>query len=65
MGSFHVWLELAMKEKYYKKLGTTIVEYIDRDKFTFTELGKIFEQYYLILCEEDMRDTRDERNGKV
>lgn len=54
-----------MKEKYYKKLGTTIVEYIDRDKFTFTELGKIFEQYYLILCEEDMRDTRDERNGKV
>jgi len=53
-----------MKDKYYKKLGTTIVEYIERDKYTFTELGKIFEQYYMILREEDIRDARDERNGK-
>ena len=65
MGSIYVWLEFAMKDKYYKKLGTTIAEYIERDKYTFIELGKIFEQYYLLLCEEDIRDTRDERNGKI
>ena len=64
MGSVYVWLEFAMKDQYYKRLGTKIAEYVAHEKYTFIELGKIFEQYYLIVKNEEMRDSRDERNGK-
>jgi hypothetical protein len=53
-----------MKDQYYKRLGTKIAEYVAHEKYTFIELGKIFEQYYLIVKNEEMRDSRDERNGK-
>ena len=57
-------MESSMKDKYYKSLGKTIAEYVAHEKYTFIELGKMFEQYYLIVKNEEMRDARDERNGK-
>lgn len=53
-----------MQDKYYKKLGAKIAQFVDQEKFTFVELGKVFEQYYLILLQEEQRDERDRHNGK-
>ena len=53
-----------MQDKYYKKLGSKIAEYVSHEKFTFIELGKVFEQYYEILKNEEMRDLREIANKK-
>lgn len=53
-----------MNEKYYKKLGSKITEYVELKKFTPTELGKIFEQYYETFKNEEMRDLREVQNQK-
>jgi hypothetical protein len=53
-----------MNDKYYKKLGSKITEYVELKKFTSTELGKIFEQYYEIFKNEEMRDLREVANKK-
>ena len=41
------------------------MSYVNSKNFTEYELGKVFEQIYLILLQEEERDLRDEANGKV
>jgi hypothetical protein len=53
-----------MNEKYYEKLGKKIIEYVNFNKFTSTEIGQLFEQYYEILKYEEMRDLREAANKK-
>lgn len=53
-----------MQDKYYTKLGSKIAEHVYLNKFTTTELGKIFEQYYETLKNEEMRDLREVANKK-
>jgi hypothetical protein len=53
-----------MQDKYYEKLGKKIIEYVNFNKFTSIEIGKIFEQYYEILKFEEMRDLREVANKK-
>lgn len=54
-----------MKSIYYQRLGSKIMSYVNSKNFTEYELGKVFEQIYLILLQEEERDLRDEANGKV
>lgn len=53
-----------MDDKYYKKLGLKITDFVSNEKFTYVELGKLFEQYYKILKNENMRDLREIENRK-
>ena len=53
-----------MNDKYYKLLGAKIKDYVELKKFTTTELGKIFEQYYETFKNEEMRDLREVANKK-
>lgn len=53
-----------MDDKYYKKLGSKIAQFVDQEKFTYIELGKLIEQYYKILKNEHMRDLREIENKK-
>lgn len=53
-----------MKTIYYQRLGAKIMAYVNSKNFTEYELGKVFEQIYLTLLQEEERDLRDEANGK-
>lgn len=54
-----------MRSIYYQRLGSKIMAYVNSKNFTPYELGKTFEQIYLMLLREEERDLRDEYNGKV
>lgn len=57
-------MEKHMKSVYYQCLGAKMMAYVNSNNFTEYELGKVFEQIYLTLLQEEERDLRDEANGK-
>lgn len=54
-----------MNSKNYSKLGVAARRYAKSESFTDYDLGKAIEQLYLMIRDEDMRDARDEANGKI
>jgi hypothetical protein len=52
-----------MKLKYHKKLGEKVFELVASGK-TSEEIGEYLFKYMEVLESEEIRDLRDEANGK-